>query len=152
MFGPPKQRHTLTELPINRRRIIENLGGSVRICRVEQQPATKFGLQSNFSALRERLIDVEVLTDEIHGINLFIVNLVVKQIVEIGRVYDILAFDEILRDAGFESAHPLRFKTGIRIRIWTTGKRLLQSRLFEPGGVGKSQSRPGKKTAAAQRQ
>src|SRR5579863_10442510 len=101
--------------------------------------------------MSQGLIHILILANDVHQIDLDIIDLVVEQIVEIGRVQDVLAVKETLLDAGLESADALRLQAGIGEAERGTSKGLLQARLLEPGGVGKAQAGAGKDFAAAQR-
>ena len=91
--------------------------------------------------MRQGLIEVYVLTDEVVGVDDDVVDLVVEQVIEVGGVENVSAVEEILLDAGFEGAHALGLQSGIGIGKGRAGERFLQTRLFESSGVGKTQTR-----------
>ena len=109
-------------------------------------------MQFDFRTLRECLIHIEVFTDKGGLIDGDVVDLVVKQVVEVSGIEDIFSMQEILLDARLEGADPLWLETGIWNGIGRSGERLFQAGLLVSRGVGKTQARSRKSFSTPSRQ
>src|SRR5271168_1626629 len=140
MFGTAQKRLARIVERIDGSRIVENFGGCVGVGGGEQQPAAQPGLQFDFRALGERLVDVEIFTHEGGRVDRLVVDLVVKQIIEVGGIEDVFSAEEILPKARLESPGALGFEAGVWDGKRRTGESLFQARLLESGGVGKAEA------------
>src|SRR5271168_1160495 len=122
MFGTAQKRLAGIVERIDGSRIVENFGGCVGVGGGEQQPAAQPGLQFDLRALGKRLVDVEVFTHEGGGVDRLVIDLVVKQIVEVSGIEDVFSAEEILPKARFESTDALGFEAGVRDGIRRTGE------------------------------
>src|SRR5258708_24513060 len=100
--------------------------------------------------MSEGLVDVLILPNKIHQIDLDVVNLIVEEIVEVCGVEHILTMNQILLDSCFEGADSLRLQCRICKAERRPGKGFLKARVFEASGVGKAQPRPRENVCAAQ--
>ena len=123
--------------------VVEDLGRGVSVGGAEQQTAAELGLQLDFSAVRECLIDVEIFSDEGDWIDGFVIDLVVKQIVEIRGVENIFAAKKILLKPGFEGTDTFWFEGRVGDGIGRAGKCFFETRFFESRCIGKAQARSG---------
>src|ERR1700685_967702 len=151
MLRTPQQRLPRIVKIIHRRRIVENLRGRIGVSRVQQKPRPQLRLQLHLCAVRERFIHVLVLTNKVHQVNLDVVDLVVKQVVEVSRIENILAAEEILLKPRLESADTFRLQRSVGKTVRWPRESLLQPRIFKSGSVRKSQPCAGKNFSTTQK-
>lgn len=85
MFRAAEERLSGIVDCIERRRIVEVLRGSVGVGGIEQETRAEFRAKGEFGTVGEGAVDVDVLADESCGIDCDVVDLVVEEIVEVGR-------------------------------------------------------------------
>src|SRR5258708_15447031 len=100
--------------------------------------------------MSEGLVEVLILPNKIHQVDLDIINLIVEEIVEVRGVEHILTMNQILLDSCFEGADSLRLQCRIFKAERRPGKGFLKARVFEASGVGKAQPRARENVCAAQ--
>src|SRR5258708_4153612 len=100
--------------------------------------------------MSEGLVEVLILPNKIHQVDLDIINLIVEEIVEVRGVEHILTMNQILLDSCFEGADSLRLQCRIFKAERRPGKGFLKAGVFEASGVGKAQPRPRENVCAAQ--
>ena len=109
-------------------------------------------MQFNLRALREGLVHVEIFSHEREWIDRLVVDLVMKEVVEVGGVENVFPLEKILLNSGFEGAHALRLEAGIGLRIRRARESFFEARLLESGGIGKTQASSGENFSSAPRQ
>src|SRR5262249_54436785 len=91
--------------------------------------------------MRESTIHINVLSDKRDRVHRHVIDLVMKQVVEISRGELVFALKELLLKSGFESAKPFRPQSRVGLSIRRPSEGLLQPRFFESAAVRKTQTR-----------
>ena len=98
-------------------------------------------MQIGFKSVSQGLVHVDVFADEVDGIDSDVVDLIMKQILEVGGGEDVSPLQKILLESSLERARALGFQRDIGLRKWRCGEGFFEARLFESAGIGETKAR-----------
>ena len=98
--------HRIAKIRWGAERSLQILGRGIGIGRVQRQLLPDPALQLDFGAMSERLLHIEKLAQACLIGSIF--NLIMEEIIKVGRVQGPAAGEQILLEAGFEGSGALR--------------------------------------------